>query len=205
MLRRFPILASVTGTLLAVSALLLLATSGAAQGTITVEVAETGSRFVPDPTLVDADGNPTRGNYFVTEGYIYEAGTLTCADDACDGVVYDEAGNPSPEFPDAVIGTWTCYGTHTEDAATTTTGPIAVTTQIFDLGDGAGADTIVTNGLDYIDVGLPISRVVVGGTGEYAAAQGVQQQTLIGFNNADLIIDDIPLFGLAWTVELPTG
>jgi hypothetical protein len=43
-------------------------------------------------------------------------------------VVYDAEGNPSPEFPDRVIGTWTCYGTHTEDAATTTSGPLVVTT-----------------------------------------------------------------------------
>lgn len=202
MFRRTPI--SVAGTL-AVSSMLLLSTGAAAQDTLTVEVAETGSRFVPDPTVVDADGNPTRGNYFVTEGYIYEAGTLTCADSACDGVIYDEAGVPSPEFPDAVLGTWTCYGVHTEDAATATSGQIVVTTQFFDLGDGAGEDVIVTNGIEVIDVGLPISRVVVGGTGAYADTDGVQRQTLIGFNNADLVIDDVPLFGLAWTTDLPTG
>ena len=204
MLRRILKSAPVAGPLLAVSAMLLVATSATAQDTLTVEVAETGSRFVPDPTVVDADGNPTRGNYFVTEGYIYEAGTLTCADDACDGVVYDEAGVPSPEFPDAVLGTWTCYGVFTEDA-TATTGAFVGTTQIFDLGDGAGEDIIVTTGQEFIDIGLPISRVVVGGTGQYAGVDGVQTQTLIGFNNADLVIDDIPLFGLAWTVDLPTG
>ena len=45
----------------------------------------------------------------------------------------------------------------------------------------------------------------VGGTGAYADADGVQQQTLLGFNNADLVIDGIPLFGLAWTTDLPTS
>ena len=204
MYRRTPISVSVAGTLLAVSALLLVSTGSVAQDTLTVEVAETGSRFVPDPTLVDADGNPTRGGYFVTEGYIYESGTLTCTDAACDGVRYDEAGVPAPEFPDAVLGTWTCYGVHTEDAATTTSGSLAATTQIFVLGDG-GEDTIVTSGFEYMDVGLLISRVVVGGTGAYVDADGVQQQTLLGFNNTDLVIDDIPLFGLAWTTDLPTG
>ena len=204
MLRRNLIPTSVAGTLLAVSTMLVISTGGAAQGALTVEVAETGSRFVPDPTLMDADGNPTRGGYFVTEGYIYESGTLTCTDAACDGVLYDEAGVPAPEFPDAVLGTWTCYGVHTEDAATTTSGSLAATTQIFVLGDG-GEDTIVTSGFEYMDVGLPISRAVVGGTGAYADADGVQQQTLLGFNNTDLVIDDIPLFGLAWTTDLPTG
>jgi hypothetical protein len=183
---------------------LLVSTSGAAQGTLTVEVTETGSRYVPDPSLSDADGNPTRGAYFVTEGYIYEAGTLTCADDVCDGVVYDEAGVPSPEYPDAVLGTWTCYGVFTEDA-TATSGAFVATTQIFDLGAGAGEDVIITTGQEFVDVGLPISRVVVGGTGQYAGVDGVQTQTLIGFNNAELVVDDIPLFGLAWTVDLPTS
>ena len=204
MLRKTTVSASIAGTLMALGATLLLTTAAAAQGTLTVEIAETGSRFVPDPTLVDADGNPTRGGYFVTEGYIYESGTLTCTDAACDGVLYDEAGVPAPEFPDAVLGTWTCYGVHTEDAATTTSGSLAATTQIFVLGD-SGEDTIVTSGFEYMDVGLPISRVVVGGTGAYVDADGVQQQTLLGFNNTDLVIDDIPLFGLAWTTDLPTG
>ena len=176
----------------------------AAQETLTVEVTETGSRFAPDPSLADADGNPTRGASFVTEGYIYEAGTLTCADDACDGVVYDEAGVPSPEFPGAVLGTWTCYGVFTEDA-TATTGAFVATTQIFDLGDGAGEDIIVTTGQEFIDIGLPISRVVVGGTGQYAGVEGVQTQTFIGINNADLVIDDVPFFGMVWTIDLPTG
>ena len=39
-------------------------------------------------------------NYFITDGYVYEPGTLTCTDGVCDGVVYDDAGTPSPEFPD---------------------------------------------------------------------------------------------------------
>jgi len=205
MLRRILVSTSVAATVLAVSAMVLVATGGAAQGTLSVEVAETGSRFVPGATPVDADGNPTRGNFFVTEGYIYEPGTLTCADDACNGVIYDEAGIASPEFPDAVIGTWTCYGTHTEDSATTTTGSIVVTTQVFDFGDGAGEDTIVTSGMEFIDVGLPVSRAVIGGTGQYVGVAGVQQHTLLGFNNTELVMDDIPLFGLAWSVELPTG
>ena len=55
---------------------------------------------MPDEHFVDADGVPTRGNYFITDGYLYEPGTLRCTDGVCDGVVYDDAGTPSPEFPD---------------------------------------------------------------------------------------------------------
>ena len=193
-----------TISILALGLLAGTAVGVTAQETLTVEVTETGSRFAPDPSLADADGNPTRGASFVTEGYIYEAGTLTCADDACDGVVYDEAGVPSPEFPDAVLGTWTCYGVFTEDA-TATTGAFVATTQIFDLGDGAGEDIIITTGQEFIDIGLPVSRVVVGGTGQYAGVEGVQTQTFIGINNADLVIDDVPFFGMVWTTDLPTG
>ena len=203
--RRILVSATIAGTLLALSGALLMATSGAAQGGLTVEVAEIGARFAPDPSLADDDGNPLRGATFVTEGYIYEAGTLSCTEDgACDGVADDEDGNPSPEYPDAVIGTWTCYGVFTE-AATATSGSFVATTQIFDLGDGAGEDIIVTTGQEFIDVGLAIRRVVTGGTGAYAGIDGVQTQTLIGFNNAELSIDDVPLFGLVWTNELPTG
>ena len=91
----------VTTVLLAVAvvATQLGATASGDRRTRTVEIAETGSRFVPDPDLVDANGVPTRGSYFVTEGYIYRQGTLSCSDGVCNGVIYDAQGNPSPEFP----------------------------------------------------------------------------------------------------------
>ena len=79
------------------------------------------------------------------------------------------------------------------------------TNQIFDLGDGAGEDIIVTSGPEFIDIDLPTSRVVVGGTGQYAGLDGVQTQTLIGVNNADLVIDDVRFVGMVWTTVLPTG
>ncbi len=172
--------------------------------TLTVEVAETGSRFVPDEHFVDDGGVPTRGNYFVTEGYLYEPGTLTCADGTCDGVVYDSSGSPSPEFPDRLVGTWTCYGTHTEDAATTSTGPIIVTTQVFDFGEAPGEQSIVTSGFELIDVGVPVQRAIVGGTGEYTGATGTETQTMLGLNSPDLVMDGVPLFGVSLAVELAT-
>jgi hypothetical protein len=169
---------------------------------LTVEVAETGSRFVPDEHFVDVDGVPTRGNYFITDGYLYEPGTLTCTDGVCDGVVYDDAGMPSPEFPDRLLGSWTCYGTHTADAATTASGPIIVTTQVFDLGLAPGERSIVTSGFELIDVDVPIERAIVGGTGEYGGVEGVETQTLLGLNNPDLVIDGVPYFGVSLSVEL---
>ena len=181
------------------------AAAGEASGkrVVRVEVAETGSRFVPDEHFVDAAGVPTRGNYFITEGYLYRPGTLTCADGACNGVIYDEQGNPTPEFPDRVIGIWTCYGTHTEDAATATTGAVVVTTQVFDLGKAVVGDhTVVSNGHELIDVGVPVQRAIVGGTGRYNDAGGTQTQTLLGLNNPDLVLDGVPLFGVSLSVQL---
>lgn len=203
MTRAIALLAALTLTLLAAGS---MATSVAAQeGGLKVEVAEYGSRFFPDPSMADADGNPTRGAWFVTEGYIYEAGTLTCDDEgACNGVVYDEAGVPSPEFPDAVLGTWHCAGTHLEDAALMGVfeGPVALTTQVYDFGQN-GADSVMTSGYESANVGVGYQRAVIGGTGMYSGASGTQQQTTMGFNNMELAIDGIPLIGFTFSVELP--
>lgn len=166
-----------------------------------VEVAEIGSRFVFDPDVVDDDGLPTRGNDFVTEGYVYEEGTLTCTDGVCDGVVYDDAGNPAPEFPDAVIGTWTCWGTHTEDAATTTSGTIVATTQVYDFGDELGERSIVTTGFERVD-DVPIERAIVGGTGRPGHDRGTATQSLRGLNNPDTLVEGSPVFGVTLFVEL---
>jgi hypothetical protein len=63
--------------------------------------------FVPDEYFVDATGIPTRGNYFITDGYLYQPDTLTCVDGVCDGAVDDVDGVASPEFPNRLVG-WTC-------------------------------------------------------------------------------------------------
>ena len=141
----------------------------------------------------------------MTKGYIYESGTLTCAEGACNGVLYDEAGNPSPEFPDKVLGTWTCCGVHLEETATLETGAMVATTQILDLGESAGSDMIVSEGFELIDLDTPFTRAITGGTSDYAGANGVQTQTFIGLNNAETVIGDIPLFGFSLSVELATG
>ena len=122
----------------------------------------------------------------------------------CNGVVYDDEGNPTPEFPDRLIGTWTCYGTHTADAAATTAGPLVVTTQIYDFGDTVGEHMVVSNGFELADVGVPVERAIVGGTGRHATTGGTQTQTLLGLNNPDLVLDGVPLFGVSLSVELET-
>ena len=71
-------------------------------GVLRFDVAENGARFAwsGEPELVD--GLPATDTPYVTQGYIYPAGTLT----ESNGVNADG----SPEFPDKVLGQWSCYG-----------------------------------------------------------------------------------------------
>ena len=173
--------------------------------TMTVEVAETGLLFTTDGDHMDPTGGmPLRGNFFVTSGYLYESGTVHCSDGVCDGVVYDSAGTPSPEFPDRVIGTWTCYGTFLVDAPKYEAGAMVATTQIFDLGAEPGDDSIVTSGFEVMTKNTPFERAVTGGTGKYRDVTGEQTQTYLGDNNADLLLNDIAGYGVTHRVELPS-
>ncbi len=148
--------------------------------TIEVEVAENGTRFVIDEAPVFDDGFPAYGNPFVTEGYIYPAGTLN----GSNGVNPDG----SPEFPDKVIGEWTCRGYFIGDGAHTTEGAWVFTTQLFAFGDDpdTGAETIVVTGYEGAQVGQTVTGAITGGTGNYAAARGEADQKLLGFNNPQL-------------------
>ncbi|MGH9117896.1 MAG: hypothetical protein ACRD0A_08465 [Acidimicrobiales bacterium] len=101
-----------------------------------------------------------------------------------------------------MIGTWTCYGTHTEDAATTATGPLVVSTQLYDRGAAFGDHTVVTNGFERADIGVAVDRAVTGGTGPARNARGFQTQTPLGLNNPDLVIGGVPFFGVTLGVEL---
>ncbi len=75
----------------------------AAPAISTFEVAEDHTRFAFAPAPVFDDGMPAHGNPFVTQGYIYPAGTLS---EGVSGTLEDG----SPAFPDKVLGTWTCDG-----------------------------------------------------------------------------------------------
>ncbi len=145
---------------------------------MTVEVAEDGTRFVFDEAPVLGNGFPAYGNGFVTQGYIYPAGTL----DGTNGVNPDG----SPEFPDRVIGEWTCWGYFVGDGADTTEGAWVVTTQVFDFHSSVvGGDTIVTTGFETPAGAGPALRAVVGGTGRYRQVQGQVTQITLGHNGTD--------------------
>ena len=83
--------------------------------TLRFDVSENATRFIFDDTPLFADGAPAYGNEFITEGYLYPAGTLN----GTNGVNPDG----TPEFPDKVIGRWNCRGWHVGEGAKIVTGP----------------------------------------------------------------------------------
>jgi hypothetical protein len=138
------------------------------------DIAEDATRFVFDETRTHPDGSPAYGSSFITQGYLYPAGTVG----GSNGVLPDG----SPEFPELVLGEWTCRGTFVSDGAHTVTGPWVVTTQLFSFGDAAGRVTLVTEGYEIADVGERVKRAVTGGTGRLRQASGQSAQQLLGFN-----------------------
>jgi hypothetical protein len=158
--------------------------------TLEVDVAEDGTRFAFADAPVFDDGMPAYGNPFVTQGYIYPAGTLTDSN----GVNPDG----SPEFPDEVIGEWTCEGYFIADGAHTTEGAWVFTTQLFAFGDDAdtGAETIIVTGYEGAEPGAVVTGAITGGSGQYATARGDAEQELLGINNPEL-----PTMGINKTVE----
>lgn len=147
---------SLRSLLLAVAAATLTAGSAPADTkVIRFDIAEDFTRYVPDEAPVFEDGLPAYGNDFVSQGYIYPAGTLNGGNGVFD--------NGEPEFPDLVIGEWTVRGVFVGDGAKTVTGPIVATTQLYDLGNG---NTLVSEGLELVDIGIPIARAITGAPGD---------------------------------------
>lgn len=141
------------------------------------DVAEDANRFVFDEAPVFDDGLPAYGNAFVTSGYLYEHGTLN----GSNGVLSDG----SPEFPDKVVGSWICRGWFIGDGAHTETGSVVVTTQYFQFGDEPGGETIITDGVEIVDLSEIVYRAITGGTGEYSDARGQGSQVLLGLNQTE--------------------
>ena len=137
------------------------------------DVAENATRFSwsGKPELVD--GMPVGSTPYVTQGYIYPAGTLTNSN----GVNPDG----SPEFPDKVLGQWSCYGWFLGTDAPAGTARW-LTTHLFNFGGEWGEATLVSEGYSIDDLGVALERAITGGTGPYEGASGVQRETNLGFN-----------------------
>ncbi len=148
--------------------------SNASTEVVQFDVAEDMSRFVFDKDVTHADGMPKHGSAFITQGYIYPYGTLN----GSNGVL----ANGKPEFPTKVIGEWTCRGWFVGEGAHAKTGPMVITTQLYNLGQELGNRTLVSEGYELADVGIAIERAITGGTGAYRMARGEARQTFLGFN-----------------------
>lgn len=150
--------------------------------TVEFDVAEDMTRFIFDQDVAFDDGLPADGSSFITRGYLYPAGTLTCdAEGACDGVNADG----SPQYPDKLIGEWICSGYMINDAGHATGGVWVFSTQFFQIGEQPGAQTIVSQGYELADVGVAINRAITGGTGDYKDARGQGEQTMLGLNASE--------------------
>ncbi|GAB4563919.1 MAG: hypothetical protein Tsb0020_13550 [Haliangiales bacterium] len=187
--RKNTLAAGLISLLFAMVALPSLASAGWYQ-VIEFEIAEDATRFAFDDQHVFAEnGFPAYGNAFITQGYIYPKGTLAAdANGAFNGVNPDG----SPEF--TPIGEWTCRGWFIGDGFGTVSGPVVMTTQTYDLNlSEPGRTTIVSDGMELIDIGQTVRRAITGGTGQHSEADGQVKQTLLGFN---------PLGGVALSLRL---
>ncbi len=165
---------------------------------VSFDVAEDLTRFVFAPAPVFDDGMPAYGNAFITQGYIYEDGTL---DSGVEGTLPDG----SPAFPDKVIGTWTCNGYFVGDGMRTDTGAVVITRQVFQFENG---DILINQGAELIDVNVPAPRVITGGTGAFAGLTGEMSQTLLGMSDGygvRLLIDVKPEEHAALSTGKPAG
>lgn len=158
----------------------VFAQSDGALETLQIEVAEDGHRFAFGQERLHEDGMPDYGTPFVTEGYLYPAGTLNGTNGVLD--------NGEPEFPDEVIGTWTCWGWMIGDGMYTETGAWVVSNQIYQFNEAYGNASIMTDGFELADVDVEASRAITGGTGDFVAVSGEQTQTLHGFNERDGVV-----------------
>ncbi|RIK45157.1 MAG: hypothetical protein DCC55_00095 [Chloroflexi bacterium] len=149
------------------------------------EVAEDGNRFVFTKERLFEDGMPQYGTPFVTQGYLYPEGTIN----GSNGVLADG----SPEFPDEVIGEWTCYGWMIGDGGHTESGVMVVSTQIYKFDEAHGNGILVTDGFEIADLNVSVARAITSGTGTFKDMHGEQVQTLLGFTEQ---------MGVNLTVEL---
>ena len=143
---------------------------------VEIEIAEDVTSVVFDEAPLFDDGYPAHGNAFITSGYIYPKGTLN----GSNGVIYDADGSPQPEFPDEVLGTWVCYGRAFGEAAHAATGPWAVSTQIFQFNEAYDNASLITHGFESMEINVPFTRIVTGGSGSFMNASGEVTQQLLG-------------------------
>jgi hypothetical protein len=161
----------------------------ASEPTFSVDIVADCNRFITEGTgHLDPELNPQFGDFFMQEGLIYEGGTFeaNCPETRDCGL----AADGTPEFPEQVIGKWTCYGSFVGQGIDTPEGTWLYSTQIYEfdveeLADDvfeAGRNLLVSHGPERIDLDVPFLRAITGGTGRFQRSTGQVEQTKIGFN-----------------------
>jgi hypothetical protein len=156
----------------------VLAQITAADGMLHFEVAEDGTRFVWADHATFSDQRSAAGAPFLAQGYIYPEDTLSAM---ADGVNTDG----SPQFPEKVLGAWTCYGWYVGGGAQVTNTPWILATQIYQFGSEWGAVTLISEGYVPASRGGTVERAITGGTGPFATARGQVRATALGSNQTD--------------------
>jgi hypothetical protein len=152
-----------------------------------VDVVADCNRFTSEG-IGHPSANPKFGDYFMQEGLIYKAGTLAKHCPNGDGCGLNPDG--SPQFPEAVIGKWTCFGSFVGKGAGTAQGTWVYTTQVYEFNAqqiepnvfAPGKHAIISQGPERNDLKTPWQRAVNGGYGKFQGALGEVVQTKIGFN-----------------------
>ena len=158
--------------------------------TFSVDIVADCNRFVSEGIGHPHPG-PAFGDFFMQEGLIYEGGTLAANCAGGDGCGLNPDG--TPEFPEAVIGKWTCYGSFVGNGGATAEGVWLYSTQVYEfdveqLDDNVyapGLHALISHGAERIDLDVPWHRAVTGGYGQFDGSVGQLRQTKIGFNQTE--------------------
>jgi hypothetical protein len=158
--------------------------------TFSVDIVADCNRFISEGVGHPHPG-PVFGDYFMQEGLIYEGGTLSANCEGGDGCGLNEDG--TPEFPEAVIGKWTCYGSFVGKGGATAEGVWLYSTQVYEFDVeqvepnvfAPGEHALVSVGPERNDLNVPWDRAITGGYGKFRHARGQLQQTKIGFNQTE--------------------
>jgi len=121
------------------------------------------------------------GDSFVVQGYVYPGGTLEEMGELTEngyssGILEDG----SPEWPELVVGIWTCRGWLLRGGIQPSYFN-ATTVQHFEIYTETGLNQIVTNGYEN-NVPEPNIRPVTGGSGRSLLNRSPQTQLFIGAN-----------------------
>jgi hypothetical protein len=175
-----------------ICALVVVVPAAGAQAdeTFSVDIVADCNRFISEGVGHPHPG-PVFGDYFMQEGLIYEGGTLAANCVGGDGCGLNPDG--TAEFPEAVIGKWTCYGSFVGNGGATVEGVWLYSTQVyeFDIEQiepnvfAPGVDALVSIGPERNDLNVPFDRAITGGYGKFEGATGQVQQTKIGFNQTE--------------------